>query len=283
MNIIVLMKLCADPEKGVMKRDGTVDREKSAPVWNPYDFNALEEALQIREKLGGKISLIFMGRDSEAAREMLKNALARGGSKDKEAIKDDEAIILSNPKLSGSDTRATAYALARAIKKIGKFDLIFCGMQAIDGDTAQVGPQVAEELGISQITYVKEVVEVKGNAIMAKRLIEEGEETVKTTLPALLTVTNLANEPRLPALKGMLAAKKKQIIIWPPKDKGLEDMGIDEQKAGLAGSPTRVEKSYWVTREKSDCRLAKGENTSELVADLLEKLKEDGVDLKEVK
>ncbi len=278
MNMIVLMKLCANPEKGVMKKDGTVDREKSETLPNPYDRNALEEALKIRDTSGGKISIIFMGRVTDNAKEMLKDALARAAGKDKEAIeaaKDDEAIILCDKKLAASDTRATAYALAKAIKKISKFDLIFCGMQAIDGDTAQVGPQVAEELGIPQITYVKQIVEVKKNTIVAKRLIEGGEETVKTTLPALLTVTNLANEPRFPGLRGAMAAKKKQIIVWRA-----EDVGVDEKKVGGSGSPTRVVKQVQLTKGKSACKLVQGENVSELVADLLEKLKEDKVDLK---
>lgn len=113
---------------------------------------------------------------------------------------------------------------------------------------------------------------------MAKRLIEEGEETVRTTFPALLTVTNLANEPRFPKLKGVMASKKKQIIVWKA-----EDVGIDEKRVGLAGSPTRIKKQLWLTKEKSECKLAKGENISELVADLLERLKEDGVGLEEVK
>lgn len=278
MNIIVLMKLCANPEKGVMKKDGTVDREKSEALPNPYDRNALEEALKIREKHGGKISIIFMGRVTDNAKEMLKDALARAAGKDKETIeaaKDDEAIILCDEILAASDTRATSYALAKAIKKIGRFDLIFCGMQAIDGDTAQVGPQVAEELGIPQITYVKEVVEVRKDSVAAKRLIEGGEETDKASLPVLLTVTNLANEPRLPSLKGMLAAKGKKIFVWKA-----DDVGIDEKKVGLAGSPTRVKKIQWLTKEKSDCKLAQGENALEQVSDLLEKMKEDKVDLK---
>jgi len=266
MNIIVLMKLCADPKKGTMKKDGTVDRKKSPPIPNPYDFNALEEALKIKDTSGGKISVIFMGQETGEAKDMLKDALYRGA---------DEAIILCDKKLGASDTRATSYALAKAIKKIGKPDLVFCGMQAIDGDTAQVGPQVAEELSIPQITYVKEIVEVKKNTIVAKRLIEGGEETVKASLPVLLTVTNLANEPRLPSLKGMLAAKGKKIFVWK-----VDDVGIDEKKVGLAGSPTRVKKVHWLTREKSDCKLAKGENASELVADLLERMEKDGIDLK---
>ena len=268
MNMIVLMKLCADPEKGVMKKEGTVDREKSPPIPNPYDFNALEEALKIKDKQEAKITIIFMGPDKKEAQDMLKNALARGA---------DEAIILADLKLIGSDTRATAYALAQAVKKVGKFDLVICGMQAIDGDTAQVGPQVAEELGIPQITYIKEVVEVKGNEITAKRLIEEGEEMVKTTFPALLTVTNLANEPRFPKLRGVMAAKKKQIIVWKAKD-----VGIEEKKVGLAGSPTRVKKIQWLTKEKSDCKLVEGKDVSELVASLLEKTKNDGVGLRGV-
>ncbi len=267
MNMIVLMKLCADPEKGVMKKEGTVDREKSPPIPNPYDFNALEEALKIKDKQEAKITIIFMGPDKKEAQDMLKNALARGA---------DEAIILADLKLIGSDTRATAYALAQAVKKVGKFDLVFCGMQAIDGDTAQVGPQVAEELGIPQITYVK-TVKIKGNTMVAKRLIEEGEETVKTIFPVLLTVTNLANEPRFPKLKGVMAAKKKQITVWKA-----EYVGIEEKKVGLAGSPTRVKKIQWLTKEKSDCKLVEGKDVSELVASLLEKTKNDGVGLRGV-
>lgn len=147
MNMVVLMKLCADPEKGTMGKDGTVDREKSPSIPNPYDFNALEEALRIKDKQEGKITLIFVGPDKKEAQDMLKNALARGA---------DQAIILCDLKLKGSDTRATAYALAQAVKKISKFDLVFCGMQAVDGDTAQVGPQVAEELGIPQIYLRKD-------------------------------------------------------------------------------------------------------------------------------
>lgn len=264
MNMIVLMKLAADPDRGHMTEEGIVDREKSGLITNPYDLNALEEALKAKAKHGGSITVLSMGPSTPAQENLLRDALARGA---------DQAVLLTDRKLAASDTRATAYALSRAIRKIGAFDLVFAGMQAVDGDTAQVGPQVAENLNIPQITFCEQV-EIDGDAVIARRVIEGGYERIKASLPALLTMTNAANDPKLPTLRGILRAKGAEITAW-----SAQDVGAEEGKIGLRGSPTKVKKVQWIERREGGCKFAKGGTTVERVLDLLTKLRDDGIDL----
>jgi electron transfer flavoprotein beta subunit len=184
-----------------MNDDGTVKRSALPAIFNPEDLNALELALQIKEQFGGHITVITMG--LPAASAILRDSLFRGA---------DDAILITDPRCAASDTLATSYILSCAVKKIN-YDIVLCGRQAIDGDTAQVGPQLAEKLGVTQITYVEELPELNGKTITARRNIGNGWQQVKAELPVLLTVTGDANEPRVAAAKKMMKYKKAQTPI----------------------------------------------------------------------
>ena len=197
-NCVVLIKQVPDTKRitgDVMNDDGTVKRSALPAIFNPEDLNALELALQIKDKFGGHITVITMG--LPAASDILRDSLYRGA---------DEAILLTDRRCAASDTLATSYILSCAVKKIN-YDIVLCGRQAIDGDTAQVGPQLAEKLGVKQITYVEELTELSGRTITARRNIGNGFQQVKAELPVLLTVTGDANEPRVAAAKKMMKYK----------------------------------------------------------------------------
>jgi electron transfer flavoprotein beta subunit len=179
-----------------MNDDGTVNRGALPAIFNPEDLNALELAVQIKEKFNGSVTVVTMG--PPAASEILRDALYRGA---------DEAILISDRRCAASDTLATSYILSCAVKKLD-YDIVLCGRQAIDGDTAQVGPQLAEKLGITQITYVQELIELKNQAITVHRNIGNGWQQVKAKLPVLLTVIGEANEPRAAAAKRLMKYKK---------------------------------------------------------------------------
>ncbi|HOK39684.1 MAG TPA: electron transfer flavoprotein subunit beta/FixA family protein [bacterium] len=228
-NIIVCIKQVPDTtEVRIDSNTNTLIREGIPCIINPFDLYAIEEGLRIKEKYGGKVIVISMGPPQVV--ESLKEAISLGV---------DEAILLSDRKFAGSDTLATSYTLSRGILKIGDYDIIICGKQAIDGDTAQVGPGIAEFLNIPQITYVRKIREITDNSIVAERLTETGIDVIKSKLPVLLTVVKEINEPRLPSLKNKMKAKKYQPIIW-----GFNDLDIKEPYIGLDGSPTRVIKIF---------------------------------------
>ena len=197
-NCVVLIKQVPDTKKitgEAMNDDGTVNRSALPAIFNPEDLNALELALQIKDKFGGHITAITMGLPAAAA--ILRDSLFRGA---------DDAILITDARCAASDTLATSYIISCAVKKLD-YDIVLCGRQAIDGDTAQVGPQLAEKLGIPQITYVEELVKLDGKTITARRNVGNGWQLVKTKLPALLTVTGDANEPRFAAAKKMMKYK----------------------------------------------------------------------------
>lgn len=250
-HIIVLVKQVPDTHNitgEAMKEDGTVNRAALPAIFNPEDLNALEESLAIKEQYGGKITVITMGPPNAA--NVLRESLFRGA---------DDVILLSDRKFAAADTLATSYALALAIKKLPAYDLVLCGRQAIDGDTAQVGPQTAEKLGINQITCVEQILELRERTITAKRAVEGGYEIVQTQLPILLTITKDANIPRPPSAKKVLTYKYAAtpaeinnydeeylktaeineshaiIQLW-----GHEEIGAAEAQCGLSGSPTKV-------------------------------------------
>ena len=250
-NIIVLIKQVPDTQNitgEAMKEDGTVNRAALPAIYNPEDLNALEEAIKIKELFGGKVTVITMGPPNAA--QVLRESLYRGA---------DQVILLSDRKFAGADTLATSYALSMAIKKIKDYDIVMCGRQAIDGDTAQVGPQTAEKLGVNQFTCVNKILELKDKEITVERSIEGGFEVLKAKLPILLTITAEANTPRPPAAKKVLAYKnavtpleinnydeeyikskeidESNIIIklWDHKE-----IGSSEAQCGLSGSPTKV-------------------------------------------
>ncbi|MFC1549083.1 electron transfer flavoprotein subunit beta/FixA family protein [Candidatus Omnitrophota bacterium] len=230
MNIIVLIKqvpdttdVKIDPETNTLKREGVES------IINPFDMYAIEEAIRVKERFGeGEVVVISMG--PPQAEEALREAISMGC---------DKAILLSDRKFAGSDTWATSYALSQAIRKIGDFAVIFCGKQASDGDTAQVGPGVSTHLDIPQVTYVKKIEKLDKTGATVERMTEEGYDIIEIPLPALFTVVKEINEPRLPSLKGKMKAKKAEIAVWTA-----DDVSCDEKKIGLDGSPTRVVKIF---------------------------------------
>lgn len=259
MKIVVCVKQV--PESTDVKinpENNTLVREGVASVTNAFDEFAIEEGLRTKEKYGGEIHVISMG--PPQAIEVLKNALAVGS---------DKAYLLSDPAFAGADTLATAYTLSKAIEKIGDVDLVICGKQAIDGDTAQVGPGIATRLNIPQLTYVCKVREIDPakKKIVVERMLENGKEVVESSLPALITVVKDINEPRLPSLLGIKKAAKAQIPTWTVKD-----LPVDENRVGLKGSPTWVVKVF-TPEARGGGEMLKGE-VAEVVPLLVEKLME---------
>ena len=216
---VVLIKQVPDTKRitgDVMNDDGTVKRSALPAIFNPEDLNALELALQIKDRFGGHITVITMG--LPAASTILRDSLFRGA---------DDAILITDTRCAASDTLATSYILNCAVKKID-YDIVLCGRQAIDGDTAQVGPQLAEKLGITQITYVEELIELDGKTITAQRNIGNGWQQVKAELPVLLTVIGAANEPRVAAARKMMKYKKAQTPIEVEQKIKAENPHADE-------------------------------------------------------
>ncbi|MDP8258954.1 MAG: electron transfer flavoprotein subunit beta/FixA family protein [Candidatus Aadella gelida] len=230
MKIIVLIKqvpdtidVKIDPVTNALKREGV------AAIINPFDMYAIEEAIRIKERVGeGEIVVISMGPpQAEAA---LREAISMGC---------DSGVLLSDRKFAGSDTWATSYTIAQAVKKIGDYKVILCGKQASDGDTAQVGPGVSVHVNIPQVTYIKKIEKIDTSSATVERMTEEGYDIVETPLPALFSVVKEINEPRLPSLKGKMKAKKAEIPVWTA-----EDLSCPDDKIGLDGSPTRVVKVF---------------------------------------
>ncbi|HJW74413.1 MAG TPA: electron transfer flavoprotein subunit beta/FixA family protein [Thermoleophilia bacterium] len=296
LRCVVLVKQVPDTKNvtgEAMKEDGTVNRAALPAVFNPEDLNALEEALRLRDRFGGRVSVITMG--PPAAVEVLRESLYRGA---------DEVVLLTDRAFAGADTLATSYTLALAVKKLGEVDLVLCGRQAIDGDTAQVGPQTAEKLGLPQVTGVTRIdaVDLERRTITATRAVEGGSETVRSSLPALLTVTGEANEPRPPSVKLVMTYKNVLAETLPEYDDSYLDPESDEAQVcmidrngrpvcrakvvqwdhpaleadrelvGMRGSPTRVKKIDSVVLAQGETRLvdAGEEGISALVHELIE-------------
>lgn len=232
MNIIVCIKQVPETtDVRINPETNTLIREGVKSIINPFDMYAIEEGIRLKERFGGKATVITMGPpQAEAA---LREALSMGI---------DEGILVSDRAFAGSDTWATSYTLAQAIKKIGLFDIILCGKQASDGDTAQVGPGISTHLDIPQVTYVKKIEEAKETVVKVERMTEEGFEIVESPLPVLLTVVKEINEPRIPSLKGMMKAKQAKIVHWTAKD-----IEAVPEYIGLTGSPTQVVKIFTPT------------------------------------
>lgn len=225
MNIVVCIKQVPDTtDVKIDKKTNTLIRSGVKSIINPYDVHAIETGLQIRDELGGKVTIISMG--PPQVKESLKEAVSLGV---------DEVVLISDRAFAGADTLATSYTLAKTIEKIGEVDLILCGKQAIDGDTAQVGPGIAEHLAIPHCTYIKNITEITEKSITVQRKIEGGFEIVKLQLPALLTVNKEINEPRLPSIRGILKAKEIDVPVWTAND-----LVLDKAAIGLDGSPTQV-------------------------------------------
>ncbi|MBF6598376.1 MAG: electron transfer flavoprotein subunit beta/FixA family protein [Fermentimonas sp.] len=253
-NIIVLAKQVPDTRnvgKNAMKADGTVNRAALPAIFNPEDLNALEQALGIKEQYpGSHITMLTMGPGRAA--EILREGMFRGA---------DDGVLLTDRAFAGADTLATSYALSMAIKKIGDFDIIVSGRQAIDGDTAQVGPQVAEKLGIPQITYAENIEVVSNDKIRVKRRLENGVEVVEAPLPALITVNGSARPCRPRNAKLLLKYKHAKTITERQMENidyidiyssrpylnltewGVSDVDADPVECGLSGSPTKVKRT----------------------------------------
>jgi len=229
MNIIVCIKQVPETtDVRINPETNTLIREGVKSIINPVDMYAIEEAVRLKEKFGGKITVITMG--PPQAEAILKEAISLGI---------DEGVLVGDRAFAGSDTWATSYTLAGAIKKLGSFDLIICGKQASDGDTAQVGPGISTHLDIPQVTYVKKIEEVKDKSMRVERMMEEGFEIIELPLPGLITVVKEINEPRLPSLKGLMRAKSAKITVFTQKE-----LNLDAQSIGLCGSPTQVVKIF---------------------------------------
>ncbi|MCD6423306.1 MAG: electron transfer flavoprotein subunit beta/FixA family protein [Elusimicrobia bacterium] len=229
MDVIVCIKqVPATTQVKINPVTNTLIREGVESIINPFDLYAIEEGVRLKEKFGGKATVISMGPpQAEAA---LREAISLGV---------DEAILLSDRNFGGSDTLATSYTLARAIKRIGEFDLVICGKQAIDGDTAQVGPGIAEELKLPCVTYVKKISEVKDGKMVVERMMETGWQIVEMELPGIITVVKEINEPRLPSLRGKMRARKAEILIW-----NASDLACEMDRIGQPGSPTVVKRIF---------------------------------------
>lgn len=241
MNIIVCIKQVPDTaEIKINPETNTLMREGVPSIINPFDLNAIEAAIQIKEEIGGKVTALTMG--PPQAETALREAVSMGV---------DEVVLLSDRAFAGSDTWATSYTLAKAIKKLGA-DIIFCGKQAIDGDTAQVGPETAEFLDVPHISYIRKIEEVSESTIRVQRMMDEGYDVVESSIPVLLTVVKELNQPRMPSLRGKMAAKKAEI-----KTMGMADIDADENSLGLKGSPTQV-KNIFAPETKSERKMIDG-------------------------
>jgi electron transfer flavoprotein beta subunit len=233
MNIVVCLKqVPGTTEVKIDPQTNTLIRQGIENIINPFDTYALEEGVRLKEKHGGKVTVVTMGPpQAEAA---LREAVSLGA---------DEAVLLSDRAFAGADTWATAFTLSRAIAKLEKIDLVICGRQTIDGDTGQVGPEMAEMLDIPFVAYVSKIEELKEGCLRVKRMIEEGHEAVETTLPAVITVAKEINVPRVPSLRGIMKSKNLKIPSW-----GIAELSVDPNQVGLAGSSTQVIRIFFPQR-----------------------------------
>jgi electron transfer flavoprotein beta subunit len=262
VNIVVCIKqVPGTTQVKVNPETGTLIRDSVEAVINPFDEYAVEEALRIREKVGGIVTAITMG--PPQADSALRHAISMGA---------DEAVLISDMAFAGSDTWATSYTVSRGIKKLGNANLVICGKQAIDGDTAQVGPGVAEMLDMPFVAWVRKIEEISDSSIRVERLMEDGYDIVEMPLPALITVVKEINEPRMASLKGKMRAKKAEIKILTAAD-----LDADLSKIGLKGSPTQVLRSF-VPEKKTG-----GEKISGEVPDLVARMKKEIMELGVVK
>jgi len=255
-----------------MKEDGTVNRAALPTIFNPEDLHALETALEIKDRFGGSVTALSMGPPKAA--DVLRDCLYRGA---------DRAILITDRRAAGSDTLATSYILSQAVRTIGRYDFVFCGRQAIDGDTAQVGPQCAEKLGVPQITYLEQLIDIRDRTVRIRRNIGHGWEIVEAPLPVLVTVIQTANEPRPPAARRVMRLKRARAAAEVAAEVktelpeatdeqraaeverrvgalraagllieqwGMDEIGADLSRCGMAGSPTKVHRIQAIVLKK---------------------------------
>ncbi len=244
------VKIEIDPQTSALLRGG------SDPIINPLDLYALEEAIRLREKHEGKVVAFCMG--PSEAQDVLREAVAIGA---------DEAILASDPAFENSDTWSTSLVLSRMIRKGGPFDLVICGRQSIDGETGQVGPQLAEFLGVPFVSSVSKIEEIGGDRMKVARMVEDGHQLLDTDLPAVISVVKEINVPRLPSLRGMMASKKAKI-----PEMNAQSLELDLKEVGLSGSPTRILRAF-VPQREGQSELLQG-SLEEQAEQLLVKLRE---------
>jgi len=260
MNIIVLIKQVPDTtDVKLDPKTGSLIRQGIESIINPDDRHALEVAISLKEAEGGKVTVLSMGPPQTI--DALSEAIGMGAN---------EAILLSDNAFAGADTWATSFTLGKAIEKIGKYDLILCGRQAIDGDTAQIGPQVADYLHVPQVTYVFEIEKILKKAMVVKRRLEDGYERVQCNLPALLTVIGELNVPRYPVVGRLIDACKEKS---PIKAWNASDIGVQARDVGLEGSFTQVIKTF-APKFKRQGEMLEGD-AKKVAGTLVEKLKEN--------
>jgi electron transfer flavoprotein beta subunit len=261
MNVIVCIKQVPNTTNVQIElKTGRLKRDGVESMINPLDEYAIEEGLRIKERVGGKVTVITMG--PSQAEFALKEAISKGV---------DEAVLISDKVFCGADTLATSYTLSLAIKTIGDYDIIICGKQASDGDTAQVGPAIAEMLGIAHVSYVKKIESIGNKSIKVERMMEDGCDLIESPIPALLTVVKEINNPRIASLKGKMAAKKMLI-----KTLNAVDINADITKTGHDGSPTRVINIFTPIQRKKCGEKFVGE-ASKIAATLVERLRNIGI------
>ncbi len=261
MNMVVCVKQVIDPEAppASFKIDAATNKavmQGVPPVIDPYGEYGVEAALRIKDAKGGKVSAISLG--TNLLREVVKKPLSMGA---------DELILLEDAAFADGDSWSTAYALAMAIKKIGKFDIIFCGREASDTNAGEVGPAIAEILGLPSATLVKKI-EVTDGAAKVERVTADGYEVIEVPLPAVFTVSNEVGEPRYPTIKGIMAAKKIEPIVWKPAD-----IGVEPARIGAAARRAKMLKLFQPTRE-GKCEIVKGDTPEEAGVKLALKLRE---------
>jgi len=260
VRILVCVKQAVDVSQ--LKVDSTTRRLIIADApkkISDFDKSALEEAIRIKEKLGGEVLTLTVG--PEEAKTTLREALAMGA---------DKAYLISDPIFENSDTLATSYILAEVVKKIGAFDLILCGEASIDSFSAQIGPRLAERLGIPLITYARKL-SLEGDTVTAERSLEESSETVKAKMPVLITVTKEINEPRTPSYMAVMKAFKKEIVVWKAAD-----LGIPSEKVGETGSAVQVLDVLAPKVERKKI-VIKGETAAEIAEKLAKTLIQEGI------
>ena len=261
MKIVVCVKQVPDTADIKWTENNTMIREGVESIMNPFDEYAIETALRLKENVADTtVTVLTMG--PPQAKDVLKRALAMGA---------DDAILITDKKFAGADTQATSRTLAKAIKeKAGDFDLILCGQFAIDGDTAQTGPSIAEHLSLPQITFAKEI-EISNNVVIGKREVEEGIQRVEMQLPGLVCMLKCDYEPRMPSIKGVMKANRTEI-----PEIGMEALGLIHEQVGIKGSPTWVSKAFRPPVRKSG-EIINMEDSKEVAKVLVEKLKNDKV------
>ncbi len=262
MNMIVCIKQVIDPEAppASFKIDAASNKvvppQGVSPVIDPYAEYGVEAALKIKDAQGGKITALSLG--TNQLRDIVKKPLAMGA---------DELVLLEDEAFDGGDSWSTAYALAMAIKKIGEYDIIFCGREASDWNAGQVGSGIAEILGLPSVTLVKKIESADGKAKL-ERITDDGYEVVEVSLPCVVTVSNEIGEPRYPTIKGIMGAKKIEPIIWKPAD-----IGVETSQIGAQGRHIKLQKLFQPVRE-GKCEIIEGESPEEAAANLAAKLRE---------